>query len=46
MRRVDDGKENVFNRGDQVVPLAIVTTNCRKSAEGIVAMKAGETQKE
>jgi hypothetical protein len=30
----------------QVVPLAIVTTNCRKSAEGIVAMKAGKTQKE
>lgn len=30
----------------QVVPLAIVTTNCRKSAEGIVAMTSGETRKE
>lgn len=29
-----------------MVPLAIVTTNYRKSADGIVVMIAGETQKE
>ncbi len=47
MRRVDDGKEYVLT-GEilWVVSLAIVTTNYRKSAEGIVVMTAGETRKE
>ena len=30
----------------QVVSYARVTTNCRKSAEGIVVLRAGETRRE
>ena len=40
--------KNAFLIGEipQVASLAIVTTNCGKSAEGIVVMTTGDTRKE